>query len=94
LADAVTVISVAILVGTDLVRMTWALGGMFQLSALISTGLEILGAALGMVIVFYFVRAALRVEPIWTGTEGPAVLRQRHATRSGFGRCLLATAEH
>ena len=68
--NALTVVSVAILVGTELVGLTWAagwaLGGMFQLPPLISAGFEVLGALLGCVLVYYFVRAALRVEPIRT----------------------------
>jgi hypothetical protein len=68
--NAITVVSVAILVGTELVGLTWAagwaLGGMFQLPPVISGSFEILGIVLGVVLVFYFVRAALRVEPIRT----------------------------
>ena len=68
--NALTVVSVAILVGTELVGLTWAagwaLGGLFQLPPLVSAGFEVLGALLGFVLVYYFVRAALRVEPIRT----------------------------
>lgn len=66
--NATTVISVAILVGTELVGLTWAagwaLGGLFQLPPVISAGFEVFGALIGLVLVFYFVRAALRAEPI------------------------------
>lgn len=64
----VTLTGAAILVGTELVGMSWAagwaLGGMFDLPPLISRGVEILGILLGFVLVFYFVRAALRHEPM------------------------------
>ena len=68
--NAVTVVSVAILVGTELVGLTWAagwaLGGLFQLPPIVSAGFEVTGALIGIVLVYYFVRAALRVEPIRT----------------------------
>lgn len=66
--NAITVISVAILVGTELVGISWAagwaLGGLLGLPPLVSTGVEIVGAAFGLLLVYYFVRAALKVEPI------------------------------
>ena len=66
--NAVTIVSVAILVGTELVGVSWAagwaLGGMFQLPPVVSTALEIISGLFGMVLVYYFVRAALKVEPI------------------------------
>ena len=68
--NALTVVSVAILVGTELVGLTWAagwaLGGLFQLPPIVSAGFEVTGALIGIVLVYYFVRAALRVEPIRT----------------------------
>jgi membrane associated rhomboid family serine protease len=68
--NATTVVSVAILVGTELVGLTWAagwaLGGLFQFPPVVSAGVEIAGAVVGLVLVYYFVRAALRVEPIRT----------------------------
>lgn len=64
----VTLTGAAILVGTELVGLSWAagwaLGGMFDLPPLISRGVELLGVLLGFVLVFYFVRAALRHEPM------------------------------
>jgi hypothetical protein len=66
--NAVTVVSVAILVGTELVGLTWAagwaLGGMFQLPPTISGSFEVLGILVGCVLLYYFVRAALRAEPL------------------------------
>jgi hypothetical protein len=66
--NAITVISVAILVGTELVGISWAagwaLGGLLGLPPLFSRGVEVLGALLGLVLVYYFVRAALKVEPL------------------------------
>ncbi|MDB5509434.1 MAG: hypothetical protein JWL93_1903 [Hyphomicrobiales bacterium] len=66
--NAVTIVSVAILVGTELVGLTWAagwaFGGMLGLPRSVSLVVEIAGAALGLVLVYYFVRAALKVEPI------------------------------
>ena len=63
-----TIVSVAILVGTELVGVSWAagwaLGGIFQLPRAVSAGFEIAGGLFGMFLLFYFVRAALRVEPI------------------------------
>ena len=66
--NALTIVSVAILVGTEVIGMTWAagwaLGGLFQLPPVISAGVEIIGALSGFVLLYYFVRAALKVEPI------------------------------
>jgi len=42
----------------------WALGGMLGLPPLVSGGVEIVGAGFGLLLVYYFVRAALKVEPI------------------------------
>ena len=66
--NALTIVSVAILVGTEVVGMTWAagwaLGGLFQFPAIVSAAVEIVGALFGFVLLYYFVRAALKVEPI------------------------------
>jgi hypothetical protein len=66
--NATTLISVAILVGTELVgagaAAGWAIGGLFQLGETITRALEaflILAALTGL---FYFLRAALAHEPI------------------------------
>lgn len=66
--NTLTIVSVAILVGTELVGMTWAagwaLGGLFGLPPLVAAGFEVVGALLGILLLYYFVRAALKVEPI------------------------------
>lgn len=66
--NTLTVVSVAILVGTELVGITWAagwaLGGMFGLPQVLRYGIEIVGGLLGFVGLYYFIRAALKVEPI------------------------------
>ena len=66
--NAATLISVAILVGTELVgagaAAGWAIGGLFQLGESLTRTLEaalILAALTGL---FYFLRAALAHEPI------------------------------
>jgi hypothetical protein len=68
MTNLITLVSVTILVGTEFVGISWAagwaLGGMFQLPPLISRGVEVLGVVLGMVFLYYFVRAAARAEPI------------------------------
>lgn len=67
-ANVTTIGCVAILVGTELVGMSWAagwaLGGLFQLPPLIARSVEVGFGLLGFVILFYFMRAALKVEPI------------------------------
>jgi len=66
--NLLTVGSVAILVGTELVGMTWAagwaIGGIFELPPLFATIFEIVGFLLGCVGLYYFVRSALKAEPI------------------------------
>jgi hypothetical protein len=66
--NATTLISVAILVGTELIgagaAAGWAIGGLFQLGESVTRmleGLFILAALIGL---FYFLRAALAHEPI------------------------------
>jgi hypothetical protein len=66
--NAMTLLSVAILVGTELVgagaAAGWAIGGLFQLGFMITRMLEgalILTALTGL---FYFLRAAVAHEPI------------------------------
>ena len=66
--NVLTVYGAAILVGTELVGLTWAaawaLGGLFDLPAIFRYVIEAVGAALGVYGVYHFVRAALKVEPI------------------------------
>jgi hypothetical protein len=68
--NAITLISVAILVGTELVGAAaaagWAIGGLFQLGETITHALQgvfVLAALTGL---YYFLRAALAQEPIRT----------------------------
>jgi len=66
--NALTLISVAILVGTELIgagaAAGWAIGGLFQLGDLLTHALETIFIVLALVGLFYFVRAALSHEPI------------------------------
>ena len=66
--NALTLISVAVLVGTELVgagaAAGWAIGGLFQIGDLLTHALEAILILLALVGLFYFVRAALRHEPI------------------------------
>lgn len=63
-----TLIAVAILVGTEVVGASWAagwaLGGILSLPPLISRGLEVVFGLSGFVLLFLFMRVALRHEPI------------------------------
>jgi hypothetical protein len=66
--NAITLISVAILVGTELIgagaAAGWAIGGLFQLGETITHLLEgalVLTALVGL---YFFLRAALSHEPI------------------------------
>jgi hypothetical protein len=67
-ANVTTISCVAILVGTELVGMSWAagwaLGGIFQLPPLVARGVEIVFGLLGFVALYYFMRAAIKVEPV------------------------------
>lgn len=67
--NALTLASVAVLVGTELIgagaAAGWAIGGLFNLGPPITHSLEgalILAALVGL---YYFLRAALAHEPIW-----------------------------
>lgn len=67
-ANVTTISCVAILFGTEMVGMSWAagwaLGGLFQLPRTVAIGVEIAFGLLGLVALYYFMRAALKVEPI------------------------------
>ena len=67
-ANMTTIVSVCILVGTELVGLSWAagwaLGGMFGLPPLVARTVEILFGLSGFVGLFYFMRAAVKVEPL------------------------------
>ena len=66
--NAMTLISVAVLVGTELVgagaAAGWAIGGLFQLGEIITHGLEIVLVLFALTGLYYFLRAALAHEPI------------------------------
>lgn len=63
-----TLVAVAILVGTELVGASWAagwaLGGLFQLDPMVSRVIEAVFALAGLVGLYFFMRAAVRNEPI------------------------------
>jgi hypothetical protein len=63
-----TLVAVAILVGTELVGASWAagwaIGGLFQLDPMVSRGIEVGFALLGFVGLYFFMKTALRNEPI------------------------------
>ncbi|HLH48721.1 MAG TPA: hypothetical protein VKV96_05220 [Roseiarcus sp.] len=66
--NALTLFSIAILVGTELVgagaSAGWAIGGLFQLGGLFTHVLEVIFVLCALVGLSYFVRAALAHEPI------------------------------
>ena len=67
-ANFTTISCVAILVGTELVGMSWAagwaLGGLFGLAPVGARSVEVIFALAGFVALYYFMRAAIKVEPI------------------------------
>jgi hypothetical protein len=66
--NAMTLISVAILVGTELIGAAaaagWAIGGLFGLGPVITHSLEGLLILLALIGLFFFLRAAVAHEPI------------------------------
>jgi hypothetical protein len=64
----VTLVSLAILVGTEVaaaaVATAWALGGLFELGATITYGMMAVLLALGAYIMLRFVQNAIDVEPL------------------------------
>ena len=63
-----TLIAVAILVGTEVVGASWAagwaIGGIMQLPPVISRSLEVVFGLSGFVLLFFFMRTAIRHEPV------------------------------
>jgi hypothetical protein len=63
-----TIVAVSILVGTEMVGASWAagwaLGGLLQLDPLISRIFEGFFTLCGFVLLFYFMRTAIKNEPI------------------------------
>ena len=66
--NTMTLLSVAILVGTELVgagaAAGWAIGGLFQLGETFTRALEALLILTALTGLFYFLRAAIAHEPI------------------------------
>ena len=66
--NTMTLLSVAILVGTELVgagaAAGWAIGGLFQLGETITRSLEAVLILMALTGLFYFLRAAVAHEPI------------------------------
>ena len=63
-----TIISAAILVGTELLGAAWASGwavaGLFELGRTVEVILQVVFGILALVIIAAFVRNAIRVEPV------------------------------
>jgi hypothetical protein len=68
--NLMTLASVAILVGTELVgtgwAAGWAIGGLLQLGSTLTAGLEAVFVGLGIAALIWFMRAAVRAEPIYS----------------------------
>ncbi len=66
--NLVTVISLAILVGTEVLGVAlaagWAIAGLFQLGAAVSYALMLLFSLLGLYALARFMRRAVEIEPI------------------------------
>jgi hypothetical protein len=66
--NALTLISVAILVGTELIgagaAAGWAIGGLFQFGDLLTHVLETFFILLALTGLYFFLRAAVRHEPV------------------------------
>ncbi len=66
--NLITLVSLAILVGTELTVMTWAagwaLGGIFELPPLFRRIFEVAGFAAGVAGLYYFMRTAVKADPI------------------------------
>jgi hypothetical protein len=66
--NALTLLSVGILVGTELLgaatAAAWAIGGLFQLGEIMTRVLEVIFVIGALVGLSYFLRAAVRHEPI------------------------------
>ena len=64
----ITIVSAAILIGTELLGAAWASGwalaGFFQLGSTIETVLQVILGLLALFVIFVFLRQAIRVEPI------------------------------
>jgi hypothetical protein len=67
--NLLTIVSVAILVGTEIIAasiaLAWAVGGLFELGSTITQGLMAVSLVAGAYGVWLFARNAARIEPIW-----------------------------
>jgi hypothetical protein len=67
-SNHLTVISLAILVGTEVMAVAlasaWALGGLFELGPIITYGMMGLFSAGGLYLMVRFVQQAIRIEPL------------------------------
>ncbi|WP_395696714.1 hypothetical protein [Methylocella sp.] len=63
-----TLVAVAVLVGTEMVGASWAagwaIGGLLQLDPWIGRAFEIVFTLIGFVLLYFFMRIAIRHEPI------------------------------
>jgi hypothetical protein len=63
-----TLACVAVLVGTETVGLSWAagwaLGGLLQLPVAFARSVEVFFGLIGFVALYFFMRAAVKVEPI------------------------------
>jgi hypothetical protein len=66
--NLVTMVSLAILVGTEIIGVAlaagWAIAGLFQLGTTVSYGLMALFSALGLLALTRFMRRAIEIEPL------------------------------
>jgi hypothetical protein len=66
--NALTLLSVAVLVGTELVgagaAAGWAIGGLFEFGEIVTHILEVVLVVCALIGLSYFLRAAMRHEPI------------------------------
>lgn len=66
--NLLTLVSLAVLVGTEFAGISWAagwaLGGWFHMSDSFSRALEFVFVALGLIVLFFFMRQAVKYEPI------------------------------
>jgi hypothetical protein len=67
--NLLTVVSVAILVGTEIIAaalaFAWAVGGLLELGQTVTQGLLVLALLLGSYAVWRFAKNAARIEPIY-----------------------------
>ena len=66
-----TILSAAILIGTELLGAAWASGwaiaGFFELGPEVEVALQVVFGILALFLIFVFLRQAVRIEPIYHG---------------------------